>query len=226
MPTTEEVAGILGCLRVIGDEKAELLELARNAHEPNWLEAPQALPAVVECERTAAAIFVWSPALIPGPLQIAEYARPILELPPSPEIEQLLMIRMARQEVLTRLNPSPYTAILGASALRQGIGGAVGMAAQLQHLLVMARKNSCTIRVMAAGIGWHPGLVGPFTVFDFDDLPAIVSVEHHRGSAYLYDEDYVAGYRAAANIVLNLAMSEQESLALIAEVITELEATE
>ncbi|HEV7977592.1 MAG TPA: helix-turn-helix transcriptional regulator [Amycolatopsis sp.] len=226
LPTPEEVAGILGCLRVIGEERDELLELARNAHEPNWLEAPHSLPAVVECERTASSIFVWNPTLLPGPLQIAEYTRPILETPPTPEIEQQLMIRLGRQEVLTRRNPSPYTAILGEAALRQGIGGAGGMIAQLRHLLVMARKNHVTLRVLPSGIGWHPGLVGPFTVFDFEDLPSIVSVEHHRGSAYLYDEGYVAGYKAAAKIVLNLAMSEQESLALIAEVITELEATQ
>ena len=49
---------------------------------------------------------------------------------------------------------------------------------------------------------------------------------HHRGSAYLYDEGDVADYKATAFVVQNSAMSDQESLALIAEVITELEATQ
>ena len=48
---------------------------------------------------------------------------------------------------------------------------------------------------------------------------------HHRGSAYLYDEGDVADYKAAAFVVQNLAI-DQDSLALIAEVITELEATQ
>jgi transcriptional regulator with XRE-family HTH domain len=226
LPTSEEVAGILGCLRVVGEERDELLELARNAHEPNWLEAPQVLPAIVECERTATAIFEWNLSLIPGPLQVSDYSRAVLGLLPSAEVDQRMLIRTARGEVLSRRNPAPYQALLGEAVLRQGIGGSEVMTVQLRHLQAMANLRHVTVRVVRTGIGWHPGLVGPFAIFDFENLPSIVSVEHHRGSAYLYDEGYVAGYKAAANVVLNLAMSEQESLALIAEVITELEATQ
>jgi transcriptional regulator with XRE-family HTH domain len=224
MPKIEEVAAVLACLRVVGTEKDGLLDLARNTHEPNWLEAPQELPAIVECERTAAAILDWNPSLVTGPLQIPAYSRAIFGLLSPAEAEPRMMIRLARQDVLTRRDPPPYTALLGEAVLRQGIGGSAVMADQLRHLLVMAKSRHLTIRVVRAGIGWHPGLVGPFTVFDFVNLPSIVSVEHHRGSAYLYDEGYVAGYKAAANVVLNLATSEQDSLTLIAEVITELEA--
>ena len=35
-------------------------------------------------------------------------------------------------------------------------------------------------------------------MLDFAQLPPIVFVEQYRASAYLYDEDQVAGYRAAA----------------------------
>jgi hypothetical protein len=49
-------------------------------------------------------------------------------------------------------------------------------------------------------------------------------VEHFRSSAALYDEGYVADYKTAATTVQNLALSEQDSLTLIAEVTAELEA--
>lgn len=232
LPKVEEVAGILGCLRVTGEAKDRLLDLARNAHEPNWLETSMpgvshVLTALVECERTATSIFDWNLALIPGPLQTSEYARAILATGtlPTSEVEPRLMIRIARRDVLTRRNPPPYTAILGEEALRQNIGGAQVMADQLRHLLAIAELTQVSLRVVPSGSGWHPGLMGPFAVFDFAGLPPIISVEHHRGSAYLYDEGHVADYNAAATFVRNLAMSEQDTLALIAEVITELEAT-
>jgi hypothetical protein len=231
VPTTEEVAGILGCLRVIGDEKAELLELARNAHEPNWLESsqpgmPSTVTCLVECERTATEIFDWNPALVSGPLQTPEYARAIFTggSLPRAEIELLLMIRMSRGEVLTRRDAPRYTAVVGETALRQGIGGPEVMVRQLQHLADLAKRRSFSFRVLPSGIGWHPGLLGPFILYDFENLPSIVFVEHFRLSAALYDEGYVVGYGTAATTLGNLAMGEQESLALIAEVIGELEA--
>lgn len=231
LPTTEEVAGILGCLRVVGEERDELLELARNAHEPNWLESsqpgmPSTVTCLVECERTATEIFDWNPALVSGPLQTADYARAVFTgggLPPA-EIELSLMIRMSRGEVLTRRNAPMYTAVVGEAALRQGIGGPEVMARQLRHLEDLTKRRNFSLRVMPSGIGWHPGLLGPFIFYDFENLPSIVFVEHFRLSAALYDEGYVAGYGTAAATLRNLAMSEQESLALIGEVIGELEA--
>src|SRR5690349_4264608 len=38
VPRIEEVATILGALRVPPDERARLFDLARTANEPNWLE--------------------------------------------------------------------------------------------------------------------------------------------------------------------------------------------
>jgi hypothetical protein len=67
--------------------------------------------------------------------------------------------------------------------------------------------------------------MGPFAAYGFPDLPPIVSVEHHRGSAYLYDEGHIADYKAVVATLQNLAVSEQDSLALITEVIAELEAS-
>ena len=76
VPKIEEVATILGALVVEPGERARLLELARNATEPNWLEqhAP-AISAFVEYERTASAMAQWSPGLIPGLLQTPAYIR-------------------------------------------------------------------------------------------------------------------------------------------------------
>jgi transcriptional regulator with XRE-family HTH domain len=231
VPTTEQVALLLGALRVDPVERKRLLELASNAREPNWLEhsipgiSPR-LSAFIEYERTASAIFAWEPLLIPGLLQTPDYVRTILAAAGRPRAEEELRIkvRLMRQEVLTGWNSSPYTALLAETALRQRRGGTEIMAPQLRHLAEMAQRRNVSLRVLPDNEEFHPGLNGSFVIFDYTDLPPIVFVEQYRGSAYLYDEQQVADYQAAQRAMAALALSEQESCALIREVIADLEA--
>jgi transcriptional regulator with XRE-family HTH domain len=231
VPKTEQVALLLGALRVEPAERTRLLELAGNAREPNWLEhsipgiSPR-LSAFIEYERTASAIFAWEPLLIPGLLQTPDYVRTILAAAGRPRAEEELRIkvRLLRQEVLTGRDPSPYTVFLAETALRQRRGGAEIMAPQLKHLAAMAQRRNVSLRVLPDNEEFHPGLNGSFVIFDFSDLPPIVFLEQYRGSAYLYDEQQVADYRAAQRVMAALAMSEQDSCSLIREVIADLEA--
>lgn len=45
-----------------------------------------------------------------------------------------------------------------------------------------------TLRVERIGDGWHPGLPGPFGLYNFDQAPSIVHLENHRSSVFLFDE--------------------------------------
>lgn len=231
VPKTEQVALLLGALRVDPVERKRLLELASNAREPNWLEhsipgiSPR-LSAFIEYERTASAIFAWEPLLIPGLLQTPDYVRTILAAAGRSRAEEELRIkvRLMRQEVLDGWNSSPYTALLAETALRQRRGGAEIMVPQLRHLAEMAQRRNVSVRVLPDNEDFHPGLNGSFVIFDYADLPPIVFLEQYRGSAYLYDEQQVADYRAAQRAMAALALSEQESCVLIRGVIADLEA--
>ncbi len=213
-----------------GEEKAWFIELVRNAQEPNWLEhSPDASPgltALIEYERSAAAIFNWQPVLIPGVLQTAAYAREILTYGglSKNEIEQRLMIRLARREILGGPAALRYTVLLGELTFRQGIGGKSVMLDQLHHLIAAAERSNVVVRVLPTGNGYHPGLSGSFAILDFADLPPIVHAEHYRGSVYLYTDEKVADYRAAAKTLAALALNDADSIALIQGVIAELEA--
>ncbi|MGK3202684.1 Scr1 family TA system antitoxin-like transcriptional regulator [Amycolatopsis sp. MEPSY49] len=82
----------------------------------------------------------------------------------------------------------------------------------------------CPLASFRPGAATTPGLYSPFVIFDFEDLPPIVFLELYRGSGYLYHRDHLAGYRAAAETLSALALSEPASQQLIQGVITELEA--
>jgi transcriptional regulator with XRE-family HTH domain len=83
VPKVEEVALLLGQLRVGAEERKRLLELAEHAREPNWLEATVApdVAAHAEFERAATAVFTWQPILMPGLLQTEDYIRALVALP-------------------------------------------------------------------------------------------------------------------------------------------------
>lgn len=229
VPKVEEVALLLGQLRVSVEERGRLFELAEHAREPNWLEkempdAPAILTTLAEYERTAASIFSWQPMVVHGLLQTPDYARAILAYGGSPAqlVEQRLRVRTIRQAAIREYRAPECSILLGESALRQPIGGPEIHLDQLRHLLELPRRLA--VRIVPFGGGFHPGLNGSFSVFEYSDLPAIVFLDQHRGSAYIYDEDQVADYKSAAKTMASLALSADESRAFIEGVITELEA--
>ncbi len=231
VPRLEDVASYLTAIGVTGDEREAILALGRHAGDQNWLAVgipgmSQPLIGVMECERAAAAITDWSPHLVTGLLQTSDYARAIIggEALAGGEVEARVLVRMGRRDVVMRSNPVRLTAYLGEAALHEMIGGPRVMADQLRHLIKVAESDTITIQVVRSYQGWHPGLMGPFVVYDFEGSPSIVLLEHHRTCAFVVEPDEVAGYKTAVDRIDQLAMSLADSLALITQTAHELEA--
>ncbi|WP_043775094.1 helix-turn-helix domain-containing protein [Amycolatopsis rifamycinica] len=229
IPKVEQVALLMGALVVDPEERKRLLELARSAHELSWLE--KVMPGFslkpgtyVQYEREASELFSWEPALIPGLLQTAGYARVVLAGfgVAGEENERLANARQTRRSVLGASRRTPFRAILGEAALRPGFIEPPVMVEQLRFLRDLSRWSNISLRILRGTPVFHPGLCGPFVILDFLQLPPIVFVEQYRSSAYLYADDQVADYRSAAKTLAALALSEQESCAFIGEVIAEL----
>ncbi|TCP49204.1 DNA-binding XRE family transcriptional regulator [Tamaricihabitans halophyticus] len=224
-PNTEDVASLLAVLGVRNEERERILELARRASESDWLVAgvrgaTQQLAGVMECERTANAITDWSPWLVPGLLQTTDYARAVIGagITDYGAVEGKLTLRLARRDVLSRVR---FTALLGEPALRQVIGGPQVMVEQLRSLTRPAAN--VTVRIVPIGTGWHPGLAGPFIIYEFPDADTIVHLEHHRSGAFVYNDEDVAEYGQAARVVGEEALSPADSAEFIRSVLAKLE---
>jgi hypothetical protein len=232
VPRPEDVASVLTAIGIDGQDQERIIELARHASEPNWLTAgipgvSQQLAGAMECESTATTITEWEPLVIPGLLQTSDYARAIIasgEMSRS-EVEALVHVRIGRRDVLTRRNPVHLVALIGEAAILDYIGSDEIMADQLRHLLRMASLDTVDVQVVPSGVGWHPGRMGPFVLFDFADAPSIVHLEHHRSGVFLSDVKDVKAYRTAADTVRRVAMSPEESAKFVADVITTFGAT-
>lgn len=231
VPAVETVSAYLALVGVTGDERERILDLARGAAEPDWLAVGipgigSALAGVMECERTATRITDWSPMLIPGLLQTSDYARAVIgggDNLPRHLVETRVTLRLGRRDVLTRPKPAHLVALIGLPAIRQCIGGRDVMLGQLRYLLDISRLDTVTVRLVDVEGDWHPGLMGPFTVYDFPSAPSIVHLEHHRSGVFLSDRQDVEAYRAAIDTVTRVAMSPAESAQLIATRIADLQ---
>ncbi|WP_158890314.1 helix-turn-helix domain-containing protein [Amycolatopsis anabasis] len=223
-PSLDEVANYLYALGVPRQQRKAILDLARPLPAPDWLTighpgAAQQLAGVVECEREAVSITEWSIGLIPGLLQTADYARAIF----GPDSEAGVQARLSRQKVLSGHRPVRFTALICELALRQVIGGREVMADQLRYLLHATALETVVFRVMPIGEGWHPGLMGPFILYNFAAAPTIVHVEHHRNGAFLFENDDVRAYKDAAAKILEGAMDPELSFGLTAEILNGME---
>jgi transcriptional regulator with XRE-family HTH domain len=222
VPSQAEVAAILDAAGVTGVERDEIIESARDTSGSAWQgtdlpEQPVQLAALLDVEQMTRKFVDWSPLVVPGLLQVSSYARAIMRAArvPDGEIETRVAVRMGRKDILTRKNPSRFTALIGDAALRQMIGGPGVVAEQLDYLVAMSDRPNIDLRVVTTSTDWHPGLYGPFALLTMDGGKSVVHLENARSAVFVPDEDDVAVYQDAVLELLGIALSPEQSTELI-----------
>ncbi|MDH6579553.1 DUF5753 domain-containing protein [Kitasatospora sp. MAP5-34] len=173
----------------------DLVALTRRSAERGWTQRlGVALPSYadyIDYEDSASYIRSFQPMLVAGLLQTADYARALfraspVRMPPH-RVDELVSVRMQRQEVLSIDAPPRLCVIEGEAALRGQVGGAKVMRAQLEHLQQVAEHPSNEFQVLPFSAGAHAGVMGSFVLFSFP-TPAfsdVVCVEHRTGTLYM-----------------------------------------
>jgi hypothetical protein len=103
---------------------------------------PNPYEVYIGLEAGAASIRNFEPVVVPGLLQTADYAREIfrngpIELDPE-EVERLLQVRLARQEILTREDRPRLWAVIDEAVIHRVVGSISVMRGQLRHLVEYA----------------------------------------------------------------------------------------
>lgn len=233
LPRAYDVRALLDLYEVHGDEREQLLQLARDArrHTGWWYSyldvMPEGFDMFVALESEAASIRSYEPQVIPGLLQTQPYARSVFEARESDtpeEIDRRVTVRMERQSVLA-LDKSPdYWVILSEAALRRRVGADNTMREQLLHLVAMSKKPNVTILVIPFSRGAHPAVAsGPFVILGFSDSqdPNIVRLETVTGGAYIEGEEAMSRYTLAYDHLRAAALPHDESRSLIRAVARE-----
>ncbi|MET9293200.1 helix-turn-helix transcriptional regulator [Streptomyces sp. NPDC003077] len=162
--------------------------------------------------------------LVPGLLQTPDYAREVTgaALPglPREQVDALVEVRVARQEVLRGERPLRLRAVLDEAVLRRQVGTRAVMSAQLRHMLELSRLPHVDIQVLPFSAGVHIGTTGPFVIFSFPliaDLDVVV-LDHLTSSLYLERQEDLRAYSEAFDTLRGRALSYEESSVFIAAV--------
>jgi transcriptional regulator with XRE-family HTH domain len=227
IPSEADTAAVLGILGVIGDDRDRLVQLAREAANPNWV-APgvnRGLAALIEDEKVARHIVNVEPLVIPGLLQSDDYANAIMTGAGASrgEIEQRVLVRMGRQRLLTRRNAPEFVAVIGEHALRYPPCTAVEMVDQLQHLLTMSEHKNVTIHVLPFGIGYSPAHEGSFVLLEFAQGAPVVHQEHYRSTTTITESRDVRDYAEAVESILGKTLNPADSAGAIERLAEEME---
>jgi transcriptional regulator with XRE-family HTH domain len=166
-------------------------------------------------ERRAAIMRTFQLALIPELLQTESYARALF-----PGDEASVQTLMVRQAILTREAPEPprLYCVLDEAVLHQARGGKEVMREQLEVLIAAVSPPRLTVQVVPSGRS--PRSLGAFTIATVDGAE-VGYVETVIRGIVTGNRDDIADLLAAWEAVRTFALSQQESIDLIQQVLAE-----
>jgi transcriptional regulator with XRE-family HTH domain len=219
-----DVADLLTLYGVTDEQdRRRMLNLAQHANSQGWWSRyddvmPDWFETYVGLEQATSLIRTYELQFVPGLFQTEDYARAVTVLghrsATPDEIERRVMLRLQRQEILTRPDHTPRVwAVIDESALRRPLGGRDVMRVQLAHLVALTELPQVTLQVMPFDRGGHSAAGGSFSILRFaePELPDIVYIEQLTGALYLDRLEEADHYREVMNSLSAEAETPAES---------------
>ncbi|MDI2128555.1 helix-turn-helix domain-containing protein [Yinghuangia seranimata] len=176
----------------------------------------------MELEAQASRILQYSGHLFPGLLQTEAYARSSLHIgdpeADDDEIEQLVAIRLGRQERLRSECPPHLSVILDEAVLRRPLGGVSTIRRQLAALLPVMDTGRTMIQVLPFSHGGHGLLGGSMTALTLPDDTTVVYLEGIQSGQIVEESEEVTRRIRAYERLRSYAYSPTESAAFITSV--------
>ncbi|KOG40904.1 helix-turn-helix domain-containing protein [Streptomyces resistomycificus] len=172
-----------------------------------------------ELEALATRICEFAPALVPGLLQTAGYARAITlamnPFAPDDYIEEKVSGHMERGRILKDATRPEYWVILHENVLRIPVGGAAVMAEQLEHVAALAHERTVLVQVLPNAAGAYAVMTGSLKLMEFEDAPPTAYTEAVYSGNLLDDPAVVMRAQSAYDQLRAAALSPEASLALV-----------
>jgi hypothetical protein len=220
----QEVEALAAAYGISADEVDGLLDLAREARAgAKRGEFPLFVPvksrAFLELERDdALEILVVTISLIPLFFQTEDYMRALWlsngDLQTTERVDELVNLRKARQQVVTKPGAPKIRAIIHELALRLPVGGSVVMRQQLVGLAAACDLPNVEIQVQPIVAGGYPGMDSTFHLLRFAGGSASDIVQVHGHNEMFYrdrpnaTEPYMVAWDRRKVAALNLPASK------------------
>jgi transcriptional regulator with XRE-family HTH domain len=230
---------LLAYLEVV--DRAAVDRLVRDARSSRqrkmWWDEPRirdhltdASRQLIQYEVEAIEVRHFTNIVIPGPLQTDDYATTVLNLHlgqlTDEDVEVRLDTRRRRQAQMLGRRDFPRTyLLLDESVLTRRVGGKADItAAQLQHLLDLARQKPLWVRVLPYAANAPVPAMGPFDILSLpgEGANAVLYRESHLGDEIVDDVRNVERHREGFETWWDAALEENASAAVIEKAIKEL----
>lgn len=220
----EEFTFLLGLCGAAPKEYVHLRNLFLQSKERGWLQWHDGVRGQVRTlmqhEKLATGITIWSPMFVPGLLQTRAYVLAVIDAYPdlaNTDVSQIAAARADRRNILGR--GCTFVFYVHEQALRLPVGGQEVWMEQLHDVLRMSVRPYISIRVIPIAAGAHPGGDGAFTMMTFDKLEPIVYVESLNSSLFLDDKVSLGLYAKITKAFDRIALGAEESRELITSVL-------
>ncbi len=229
--SAEKLATLVDALGIPAEVAARMEDLRARAHVPGWWQdygdiLSEPIQALIELEEDASWIRSFDGPVIPGLLQIREYAERIITAGSMHlrvgDIDRYLELRMRRQQRLAE--GMRLTAIMSETAIRQQVGGPALLREQLHHLTRMVREHDVTVQVVPFTADAHAALGDQFEIIQWplETDPEAVYVDGLTSYIVHERNHEIRQYNHAFGSVQSQALSTPDSIELIGDLIEEL----
>ncbi|MEV5432810.1 helix-turn-helix transcriptional regulator [Streptomyces sp. NPDC052701] len=181
---------------------------------------PKKVRDVKRLEVDAVQICSYNNSVVDGLLQTGDYARAVFgsRRPPftEEELEQQLVARLARQEIISSATAKPlFSFVLCEATLRRPIGGRMAMRGQLERLVEVARLPNVDLQVLPLGSEENSGIDGSFRLLKLKDGATVGLSEAPLTSRVFCHPKETTVLDMRYGIIRAQALTPRESLALI-----------
>lgn len=222
--TPRDVRDMVAVYGVTGAAAEDLVQVAREARQKGWwhLYGTVLTGAYVGLEAAASTIGQYEAQVVPGLLQVPEYARTMIckarpDITES-EVERRVRVRMARQSLVTQDDPIQLSVVLDEAVFHRLVGGLAVMRRQLDHLMMVSGRSNVTLQVLPFAVGAHAGMDGSFAILGYDDPadPDVVFAENAAGGLFLEKEEELRRYHVIFDQLRASALPPDQSAEFIA----------
>ncbi|WP_170181669.1 helix-turn-helix domain-containing protein [Haloactinospora alba] len=227
VPGVHSLERLLAHYEVGPEETARIMELREIAKTPGWWQdhdVERHYGTFIGLEEAASEMSTFETQLIPGLLQTEDYARSVIravrvaDRASAKDVEDLVQVRMRRQEAWHERTTPHLWAIIGEAAVRQQVGGATTMRRQLDQLLDLSEQQErLTLQVLPFSAGSHSGMeMACFTVLDVEEAGLTsVFVEGPTAQLFLDSQSDVQHHRRIFAHLQKAALNTPDSQTLM-----------
>jgi hypothetical protein len=224
--TEMDVTLLLGYCRATPAEIKHLIALFRETRQTGYLKIPEdgppdQVPILLNQERLANEITVWSTNLVPGHLQTTDYMRAVINgaaRNKGVDYEKVIAAKLERRKLFHWSRTFDF--YIHEQALRLPVGGPSVMKDQYLHLLGMSQRSYVTLQVVPISIGANAGSSGSFLRLGYEKFEPVIFLEGETSGLFLEDAKSLTFYSSVLKKLDAQALDPEQSRRLINGLLT------